>query len=770
MMKPPTQRRKSTATASKLVKAANAVKAANRISNKRGSSPAVLKPSSTKAKAATKVSTAETDAQQKQKRFNALIKRAGAAKGACERFSGRIDGKMAEIFASHGKSIAEQLELAPEKRQDFENIVCEQVRKELIGATKIAFEGCEAEYTAAVAGGCSKDINSAREEAEALMKKIQTLEKEEERKAKCGGKLNEKEQRKMKKLRADLAAIWSALAGWLDILEQAVAAWEQCQAESFGALLLVNIAAAPNGDEPWNEKELNAYAQVGGLVMLRAAQLVIPFKQQAEGGVEKFIEPDTLGSEFGMQVTELEEEWRSYVRAVSASEEGMQEGAEAMEAKQDGVAEYASLQLPADLRSLSWSYLETSRIGCDFSARDEGTVEVPLEQRGCVQQVEDTIKAAHQAVKTFSVHTSFLRSSLQRHAQTVVAGAMADVPAPAPATNDEADEVEASAADTAATTAAAVTAAMELSTAASAAILEKEETLISSDFSLAAAEACALCKAVARAQQLKTDCDQKFCDFMAYLSQPKKRGAESTAERLLREAAHKAELHPWEMLCTVRPKEQDGEEQEPHSLVGKWGRSECVALVEEVCNAHPFETSASMMDTVVAGMHRIDALSALAVSIKKMKVVGSVETRVSECSDLVSVVTSARSESLLSLLDDIAEADDQGEGGAGARLAKKWLSSWRDLDEDGEGAAMGEGLDSAGRAIGDELLEQKARLLQMPLDTDEQRQKQGVLRQAIEVTVQALRVVAALHALFAQAGPTGESSDLRFAQLYGMEI
>jgi hypothetical protein len=769
-------------------------------------------------KVATKTPDAETDAQQKQQRFDSLVTRVNGIKGDWERFKGRIERKMVEVFAAHGEKIAEQLELGQEMRPVLESAVSEQVRRELIGATKTQFESSEAEYTAALAGGCSKDINSAREEADALLKKMQVLEKEELRKAKCGGKLNEKEARKMKKLRADLAAIWSALEQWLDTLEQAVVAWEQCHAQGLGDSLPLRLSCPPTAEAPWNAKELNAYAQVAGLVMLRAAQLAIRYKTQREGSGEmsgaEFVEPATLASDLTAHVALVEDEWRAYVSVVSAAEEeGGSKGGGVDDAKY-ATAKYASLLLPADVRSLSWGYLEKSRIGCaDFgtSDADNDKVAVPLEMRGCVQQVEDALTTAHSAVKTFTVHASFLDSSLQRHAQTVVAAATGSVAAPAPATDDEADgqrgaetataaatagasvsaaSVSAASVSAASVSAASVSAASEsaasvsaasvsaasesavLSAAVGALMQEKDERYFSLDFQLTSSEACTLCNAAKRARRLQLECDTKLCDYVLYLTQPKKKGKESVAERLLREKAESAEMHPWEALCTAGPssEKQEKQEKQEHSLVGSWHRSECVALVEAACAPHPFEGACTVMDTVVTGMHRIDDLSALAVSIKKMKVLSTVGARVAECSDLVAVVTSARSESLLSLLDDIAEAEDEGEGGGGARLASKWLSSWRALAECGEGAAMGTSLDSAGQAIGDELLQQKSVLSQMPVDSDEQRQRYNALKQSVGVTVEALRVIAGFYTFFAEAGAVSESSDLRFGLLYGLEI
>ena len=251
---------------------------------------------------------AETDdAQQKQRRLDALTARAQAVKGAWVRFSGRLEGKIMEVLACHGQTICERLEIRQEMRPTFENEVAGQVRRELTGETNAKLEASETEYVAALAGGGTQSIDAGREEAGSLVKKLEALRKEEARKAKCGGSLSEKDARKLAKLLAALAGIWSSLERWLDGLEQAVSAWEQCRADRFGPCLgllqlqvqqhvqpaaasaAATAAASSAGpppvataaaglpekghlcqqehlylcaQEPWGAKELEAYAQV----------------------------------------------------------------------------------------------------------------------------------------------------------------------------------------------------------------------------------------------------------------------------------------------------------------------------------------------------------------------------------------------------------------------------------------------------------------------------------------------------------------------------
>jgi hypothetical protein len=204
------------------------------------------------------------------------------------------------------------------------------------------------------------------------------------------------------------------------------------------------------------------------------------------------------------------------------------------------------------------------------------------------------------------------------------------------------------------------------------------------------------------------------------------------------------------------------------------------------------------------------------------------------CSAAVAKVTAARSESMLSLLDEIADAEAEAEaegggggggGGGGAWLVEQWLGSWQALSGEGEGGALGVTLDGAGRAVGDALVEQvhtqggstypliilpfyyyytvpfcystsipfcystsipfccstiipsyycpcsngwraaggglgptpaeqQRRLAQLPADTEAQRKARGAVVGGMRATVEALRLLAGFHALFAGYLPT----------------
>jgi len=203
-------------------------------------------------------------AQQQEQRLKTLAASATRVQQAWETFTDQATARLNKIWGMYGEDMCRQLKVQGEGECGKLERACKRwVYHEQLNEASERISTLNEQYAEALAGGSQDDISTAKSESKSIVTKINTLQKEEARKAKVGGTLDDKQKRKLKRLQGEMDNLWGSLSQWLDRLEVAVVALRGFDSEW-------NLTT----QYLWSDQQGSMMKQLGGLMMIRACQIV----------------------------------------------------------------------------------------------------------------------------------------------------------------------------------------------------------------------------------------------------------------------------------------------------------------------------------------------------------------------------------------------------------------------------------------------------------------------------------------------------------------